>query len=69
METEKTLFPKKSHTVPSAKLKYQGKIVSAPKELVKLMGEEYVKKRLRKRPIHPMNIEGKKIRKNFCNSN
>ena len=60
---KKKLFPKKAHTIPSAKKDYQGKIVSEPKELTKLMGEEYGKVRLRKRPVHPMNMEGKKIRK------
>ena len=60
---KKKLFPKKASTVPTAKENYSGKIITEPKELVNLIGEEYGRVRLRKRPTHPFNIEGKKIRK------
>ena len=57
---KKNLFPKRAPTIPSAKMNYQGRIVSERQELTKLMGEEYGKVRLRKRPVHPLNMEGKK---------
>ena len=60
---KKKKIPKKAQTIPSSKLNYQGKIVSEPKELTELIREEYGKVRLRKRPVHPLNIEGKEIRK------
>lgn len=60
---KKSLFPRKAQTLPTAKINYQGRLVSEPNELTKLLGEEYGKIRLRKRPSHPLNIEGKKIRK------
>ena len=60
---KKSLFPKKPSTLPTAKINYQRKLVSEPNELIKLIGEEYGKTWLRKRPTHPLNIEGKKIRK------
>ena len=59
---KKTLFPKKKPTLPSSKFNHTGKLVSEPKELVKLLGVEYGKIRLRKRPIHPMNMSHKPIR-------
>ena len=52
-KTKNSLFPKKAHTLPSAKLNYAGRIVSEPQEITKLLGEEYGKFRLRKRPTHP----------------
>ena len=61
----KKLFPKKASTIPSAKENYIGKIVTQPKKLTQLIGEEYGRVRLRKRPTHPLNIEGKKIRKDL----
>ena len=60
---KKKLFPKKACALPSAKINYRGKIVTEPKELKKLIGEEYGRVRLRKRPTHPLNQEGKQIRK------
>ena len=54
-QLKKKLFPKKASTLPSAKINYQGKIVTEPKELTKLIGEEYGRIRLRKRPCHPKN--------------
>ena len=59
---KKKLFPKKSCTLPAAKVNYQGKLVTEPKELTKLLGEEYGRVRLRKRPTHPQHILGKQIR-------
>ena len=56
------LFPKKKPTLPSSKLNYAGKLVTEPKELVKLLGLEYGKIRLRKRPVHPMHLSHKPIR-------
>ena len=57
------MYPKKAPTLPSSKIDYHGNLVSEPGALNKLIGEEYGKVRLRKRPTHPLNIEGKKIRK------
>ena len=59
---KKSLFPKKAQTLPASKINYQGRLVSHPKELTQLLGEEYGQVRLRKRPTHPKNTEGKKIR-------
>ena len=59
---KKNIFPKKAQTIPSSKINYQGRLVSEPRELTQLLGEEYGKVRLRKRPTHPSNTEGKKIR-------
>ena len=59
---KKSLFPKKPSTVPAAKLNYQNNIVSHPKELTKLLGEEYGRVRLRKRPTHPLHTKGRSIR-------
>ena len=60
---KKSIFPKKTQTLPSSKINYQGRLVSELSELTKLLGEEYGRVRLRKRPSHPLNLEGKKIRK------
>ena len=59
---KKNLFPKKAQTLPSAKINHHGQLISDPKGLTKLIGEEYGQIRLRKRPSHPKNTEGKKIR-------
>ena len=58
---KKTLFPKKPTCVPAAKLNYQNKIVSHPKELTELLGEEYGRVRLQKRPTHPLLLKGRSI--------
>ena len=58
---KKGMYPKKAPTLPSSKIDYHGNLVSEPGALNKLIGEEYGKVRLRKRPTHPLNIEGKKI--------
>ena len=63
MENEKSIFPKKTKTLPSSKINYQGRLVSEPSELTKLLGQEYGRVRLRKWPSHPLNLEGKKIGK------
>ena len=60
---KKKLFPKKASVLPSAKLNYQGRVVTEPNELTKLLGEEYGKIRLRKRPTHPKNIKTIPLRK------
>ena len=60
---KKNMFPKIACTLPSAKINYQGKLVTEPTELTKLIGEEYGRVRLRKRPSHPLNLEGKQTRK------
>ena len=60
---KKKLFPKKPSTLPSAIINHRCKIVTEPLELTKLIGEEYGRVRLRKRPTHPLNISGKQIRK------
>ena len=59
---KKKLFPKKAPCIPSAKLNYQGRIISEPNELKKLIGNEYGKIRLRPRPIHPKNKMMKQLR-------
>ena len=63
VEKDKQICPKKAPILPAAKLNFQGRIVSEPKELTHLLGEEYGRVRLRNRPVHPLNIEGKEIRK------
>ena len=50
---KQSIFPKKTPTLPSSKINHQGKLISEPSELVELLGMEYGKVRLRKRPIHP----------------
>ena len=60
---KKQLFPKKSVSLPSAKYNHQGQLISHPKDLIKLLGEEYGKVRLRKRPTHPLHIKSKSLRK------
>ena len=64
---KKKLFPKKASTLPSSKENHQGKLITEPNELTQLIGEEYGKVRLRKRPTHPLNKEGKTIRKELLN--
>ena len=56
------LTPKKKPTLPSSKFNHAGKLVSEPKEIVKILGIEYGQKRLRKRPNHPMHLAHKNIR-------
>ena len=62
-QIKKKMFPSKASALPSAKINYQGKVVTEPKELLKLMGEEFGRFRLRKRPVHPANKKQKQIRK------
>ena len=59
---KKNIFLKKAQTLPSSKINYQGRLVSQPRELTHLLGEEYGNVRLRKRPSHPSNTERKIIR-------
>ena len=61
-QLKKKLFPRKPCPLPSAKYNYQGKIVTEPKELTNLIGEEYGKTRLRKRPCHPLNKTRRPLR-------
>ena len=51
-QTMKKLWPKYGATVPSAKKDHNGKIVTAPSKLKKLLAKEY-KERLRTRPVRP----------------
>ena len=60
---KKKLFPKKASTLPSAKINYKGELVTEPKQLTKLIGEEYGRVRLRKRPTHPSDMKRKSMRK------
>ena len=60
---KKRMFSRKASMLPSSKMNYRGKIVTEPKELTKLIGEEYGRVRLRKRPSHPLNLRGKATRK------
>ena len=64
---KKSTFPKKAPTLPSSKINYQGQLVSEPSELVKVLGEEYGRVRLGKRPTNPLNI-GHKKNKEFTSS-
>ena len=58
-----SLFPKKTQSLPSSKFNHRGKLVSEPAELIKLLGTEYGKIRLRKRPSHPMHLKMNPIRR------
>ena len=60
---KKSLFPRKSPSLPSAKTNYNGKLVSEPEELKALLAFEYGKVRLRKRPAHPLHKQIVQIRK------
>ena len=51
---KQSIFPKKNPTLPSSKFNRTGKLVSEPRELIKLLAKEYGQVRLRKRPVHPM---------------
>ena len=62
MATQTKMFPKKASTLPSAKINYHGNFFTEPKELTKLLGEEYGRIRLRKRPCHPKNESNKQNR-------
>ena len=59
---KKNKFSNKASCLPSAKINYKGKVVTEPKELTKLIGEEYGRVRLRKRPSHSLNLQGKSMR-------
>ena len=61
-QLKKKLYPKKTSSLPTSKYNYHGKIVTEPNELNKLIGEEYGKIRLRKRPCHPLNEKTKPMR-------
>ena len=50
---KQSIFPRKTPTLPSSKVNHRGKLVSEPGEIIKLLGKEYGKVRLRKRPVHP----------------
>ena len=63
---KKKLWPKKRNHLPMAKRNHQGKIVSAPSDLRKLLLKEY-KERLRPRPYHPKLKVTQKIRKKVIN--
>ena len=56
------LFPKKTPSLPSSKLNHRGRLISEPSELVQLLGMEYGKVRLRKRPVHPLHKALKPMR-------
>ena len=60
---KKSLFPKKTSSLPVAKLNYQNQIISYPKDLTNLLGEEYGRIRLRKRPTHPLFVKEISIKK------
>ena len=59
---KQSLFPKKTSTLPSSKFNHRGRLISEPLELVKLLGMEYGKVRLRKRSVHPMHKNLKPMR-------
>ena len=58
---KKKMWSKKKSALPVAKKNHQGKFVSAPADLRKLLQKEY-KERLRPRPLHPKLVTAKKIR-------
>ena len=60
---KQSLFSNKVHTLPSSKYNHRGKLVSEPTELMTLLGTEYGKIRLCKRPTHPMHSKISPIRK------
>ena len=62
MENKEKIFPTKASALSSAKLNYHGKVVTEPKELLKLIGDEFGRVRLRRRPSHPSNKRQKLIR-------
>ena len=66
-QMKKKMFPTKTSALPSAKLNYQGKVVTEPSELLKLVGEEFGRVRLRKRPCHPLIKNQKQIRQKLLN--
>ena len=44
---KQSLFPNEAHSLPSSKYNHRGKLVSEPAEMIKLLGREYGKIRLR----------------------
>ena len=58
----KTLWPKATSILPTAKRNHRGKVVTGPKEIKKLLSKEY-KDRLRSRPFRP-DLRYMKSRKN-----
>ena len=55
----KKLWPKAGISLPTAKRNHRGKIVSAPGEIKKLLGKEYIDC-LRSRPVRP-DLEAMKV--------
>ena len=49
---KKRLWPKKSMSLPAAKINHQGKLISKPQDIKNTLRKEY-SERLRKRPKHP----------------
>ena len=56
------LWPKKSDTIPTGKINHQGKLVTAPDDIKKLLEKEY-RERLRPRPNHPNLTNIKELKK------
>ena len=50
---KKKLWPKKSSSLPAAKINHFGKLVSSAKDLKNTLRKEY-RERLRARPKHPL---------------
>ena len=63
---KKKLWPKKKNALPMAKRNHQGKLVSAPSDLKKLLLKEY-KERLRVRSCHPKMKITQRIRNKVIN--
>ena len=51
-KTKKSLWPKKSNYIPIGKINHEGKLLTGPEDIKKLLEKEY-SERLRPRPTHP----------------
>ena len=51
-KTKKSLWPKKSQSIPAGKIDHKEKLLTGPEDIKKLLEKEY-RERLRKRPCHP----------------
>ena len=51
-KTKKSLWPKKNQSIPTGKINHEGKLLTGPEDIKKLLKKEY-SERLRTRPTHP----------------
>ena len=61
-KTKKSLWPKKSQSIPTGKKDHKGKLLTGPKDIKKLLEKEY-RERLRKKPSHPNLIDLDSLKK------